>query len=424
MTLQFPNPNLSSQRASSSAVSNRLDDAEEARTSARLLGNLEALPPPMALPQRRRSGISGELISFLLCVVLPVLAATVYYVGYASKQYSASFNFVIRDTRTAANPGGVVSPLLSMLGGSNMASQAENYMVTEYILSRQAVDDLQAKISVRDMYSKADIDWWSRFDGSKPMERFLKYWQYMTTASFDEVTGTAAVEVRAFTPEDAYVIAKTLLSLSEKLVNETEQAPLMEGLRFAESELKRAEERLDQKRAVLTAYRNKETLIEPNSSVVLSNATLAGTLRATIAQIQTDTAALEKQKLSANSPQLQFLKVRLKSTQEQLVAVEAEVAKGKGGNSSIAQAVGRYEELDLERQFAQTMVLSAMQAVDQARANAIAQHIYITPYVRPAMPQTSLYPNRPIAILTVAGACFLFWTIGLLVVRSIREHLA
>ena len=37
----------------------------------------------------------------------------------------------------------------------------------------------------------------------------------------------------------------------------------------------------------------------------------------------------------------------------------------------------------------------------QARANAASQHLYITPYVRPHLPQSSTYPNRPLAILIV-----------------------
>jgi capsule polysaccharide export protein KpsE/RkpR len=54
----------------------------------------------------------------------------------------------------------------------------------------------------------------------------------------------------------------------------------------------------------------------------------------------------------------------------------------------------------------------------------MVQHLYVTPFVRPARPESSAYPNRVQSIVTIGLACFFFWTIGLLVTRSIREHLA
>jgi capsular polysaccharide transport system permease protein len=62
--------------------------------------------------------------------------------------------------------------------------------------------------------------------------------------------------------------------------------------------------------------------------------------------------------------------------------------------------------------------------LEQARSNAITKRLYLTAFIPPELPQISTYPNRPIAVLTVGLACLLLWTIGLLVSRSIREHLA
>jgi capsular polysaccharide transport system permease protein len=78
----------------------------------------------------------------------------------------------------------------------------------------------------------------------------------------------------------------------------------------------------------------------------------------------------------------------------------------------------------MERQFAQTMLTGALQALDQARANANAQHLYITPYVRPSLPTTSTYPDKFLSVLEVGGLAFVFWLILLLIARSMRERFA
>ncbi|WP_425065262.1 hypothetical protein [Reyranella sp.] len=156
----------------------------------------------------------------------------------------------------------------------------------------------------------------------------------------------------------------------------------------------------------------------------MSNTTLASTLRQLIAQYQTDLAAVLSGGVGQNASQVQSLRLRIKATQEQLKAVEAEVRSAKQGDQSLSEVVGRYEQLDAERQFALAMLTSTMQSLEQARSNSMARRLFVVPYVRPALPESSTYPNRPLAIATVGGACLLLWVIALLLGRSIREHLA
>jgi capsular polysaccharide transport system permease protein len=138
----------------------------------------------------------------------------------------------------------------------------------------------------------------------------------------------------------------------------------------------------------------------------------------------TDLGALDKQKLGPNAPAREVMQSRIKAVREQLAAVEAEVASVRDGSNPLSKVVSDYERLDLERQFAQTMVLSARQYLEQAKSAALAQALYITPFVRPAVPDSSTYPKR-IAAVAIAFVVFvILWLVGLLLVRSMREHLA
>ena len=376
------------------------------------------------LPRRRNRRSFGGYLSFVICVLLPTIAAGIYYFAFASDQYVVHFRFAVRDTSTAASTSAATSDLTALVGIASSSNPTENYMVAEFMTSQQAVEELQSRINVRELYARSSIDFASRMDVSEPIERFVRYWKNMTTAQFDQVTGIAWAEVRAFTPEDAYLVAKTLLSLGEELINEVAQRPQREAIRYAEAEVTRAEDRLKKVRGELSQYRDRTGLIEPTSSVVLANATVASTIRGAIAQIQTDISVLKKQGMKDNAAQLQTLRTRLKATEEQLKAVENQISTTETGDSSISQAVARYEQLDLERLFAQNLLTSTMQSLEQARSNAAAKRIYVVAFVQPALPQTSIYPRRWIATMTVAIACLLLWTIALLLGRSIKEHLA
>ncbi|WP_422012266.1 hypothetical protein [Reyranella sp.] len=387
--------------------------------------SIEMVGEPWAgeLPQRRGGRSLGGFLSFSLCVLLPAVLAAIYYFGFASPQYVVEFRFAVRDTNGTVSTSAATSGIIASLGVSSASNSNENYMVTEYMTSLQAVHDLQKRINLRQIYSRPFIDFWSRLDVSRSTEAFAKYWKdNVVKATYDTVTGISTGTVHAFTAEDSVLVATTLLSSADEMINDVAQRPLREAVRFSEAEVKRAEDRLRQIRDDLAKYREKEGLIDPMNNVVLSNATLAGTVRGLLTQLQTDKAALGKQGLGPNAPPVRSLDMRIKATEEQLKAIEAQVSSQPTG-TGISPLVARYEALDLERQFAQSMLTSTMQSLEQARANAVTKRLYITPFIQPALPQTSTYPNRFVATLTVTIACLFLWTIALLVSRSIKEHL-
>jgi capsular polysaccharide transport system permease protein len=362
----------------------------------------------------------GEKIWFGLSVVLPVAIATIYFAFFASSQYVAEFRFAVKDA-SMQSAGATSSNLMAMIGGTGSAAY-DNYLVTDYLISRQAAEELQSRINVTQLYARPEADWWARFDPTEPMEKFVTYWQNMVSARYDQVTGLAIAQVRAFTPEDALKIANSLVTLSEELVNRIASRTQNDAVRFAQQEVHRAEDRLKDIRAKLTEYRNKVGVIDPASSVVASNSTLTQNLRGVVTQLETQLQTLRLQNLQPNAPAVISLQNQINSTKEQLATLEGSVGRNKSG-AALSSVIAEYEQLDLERQFAQNMVTSTMAALDAARANAASQHLYITPYVRPSLPESSVYPRRILAIGTVAGLALIVWLIGLMLGRSVLERL-
>ena len=376
-----------------------------------------ALPGARAARKRSYSGYIG----FAVCVGIPVLLASIYYGFFASNQYAAEFRFAVQDNTPASSA--IPSSLTAVLGGGAGGVTNDNYIVTDYLLSRSAVDELEKRINVIGKYAKPTIDWWGRYDATKPIEKFVPYWQSMVAANFDQVTGLATVTIRAFSAQDALLIADTMVKLSEELVNQLAGRSQTDAVRFAQKEVERAQDRLKADRVKMTEFRSRVGVIDPTTSVTVSNSTLVTTQRASLASLETQLATYVRQNLAPNSPVVVTLKNQIKSVKEQLAATEADVGRGANG-TSLSKIVGEYEQLNLQVQFAQAMVTSTMQALDQARANAAAQHLYITPYVRPSLPQSPQYPNRPLAVATVGLIAFALWAIGLLILRSIRERFA
>ena len=374
------------------------------------------------LPQGGRKRSFGVLVSFILCVLIPVIGASVYYCAIASDQYVSEFNFVVRDSKSAVSgtSGGAVPAVMSMMGGAG--SSVENYMVAEYLLSGEAVEALQKRLDLVQMYSRPEIDWLARLDPSAPIERIIPYWRRMVSATYDQITGLGVAQIRAFAPKDAYEIASELVKLSETLVNDIANRPQRDAVRFAQDDVKRAEDRLRQTREDLAKYRDKELLIEPQADAVAGKIAVAQSLRTSISTMETELTILQSSKLSKNSSQFIGLQNRIEATRAQLRAVESQVGTARDGSTPLSKVVGEYERLDLERQFAQNLLNLSVQNLEQARSNALVQHVYVTAFIAPRMAQSSTYPKRITSILLLGLGCLLFWTVGMLIVRSVREH--
>jgi capsular polysaccharide transport system permease protein len=308
-------------------------------------------------------------------------------------------------------------------GQAMPGATTQNFIVVDYLQSGQVVEDLQKKIKVTDLYARPEITWFERFRKSNPLEAFERYFKWYLYSDYDQVTGLAIVSVKAFTPKDAHLIAKTMADLSEELVNRINERANNDAVRFAEEENVKAEQSLKQVNQELLAYRSKEGTINPTTGPVNTNIALVQALQGQLIDLQTQLGALGMQNLDLNNaPTARVLKSQIAAAKQQLTEVEAQIAHDSESARALAQVVGRYEELSFDQQYAESMVSQTMQALELARANAAAQHLYLEPYVAPATPESSTYPKRFLNTGLSFMAFFGAWLLGLLIVRSIQDH--
>lgn len=415
------------------------DEERETRPSPRRhvkteSSNIAFLPP---VPQAKSSNKIGQA-TFILVVLLPTIVTGIYMYFFAANQYVSEFRFSVLSQSAVPTPAGMTtqnssssngnsatgSAVSSMMSGGVQPALMTNFVVIDYMLSRQVVDELDQRIGLRKRYSSktSPADWWASLPAKRPTERFVDYWNSMVDAYFDETTGMASVRVRAFTPQDARDIAQEMVVLGEDLVNKMQKRPQEDAVRFAQAEVDRQEKKLKDIRAELAAYRTEEGVIDPTNSVA-TNVDLAKALKANLLQFQTELAALGDEQLAINAPAAQMLRSRVAATQEQYNKVEKEVNKDQTTGAALEKVVARFEKLNLDLQYQEGMVVTTRQALDQARAQLAIQSVYLTPYVSPAIPQAADYPKRWQTTLVVFLIALLIWVTGLMLTRAVNEHL-
>ncbi|MHC2017675.1 hypothetical protein [Methylobacterium sp. CM6247] len=401
---------------------------DEARRELALEGADDETFSLVPMPQPDHNW-SYMLISFGIVVLLPLCLLGMYFLFLATPQYFAEFRFSVTEVTPSAGPlgggasGGTTAAAVASAMGSHGAAvssgSAQNFVVIDYLKSRQVIDELSQTVDVREIYSRPEIDWPNRFDKSRSTEHLVRYWNKMVWANYDPLTGLASVEIKAFRPDDALTIANQLVTLSETLVNKIAKRAEEDAVKFAEKEVVRAKASLDKARAAMAEFREKEGVIDPIPSVVSGNTQLIGTLRGSVSQLEADYDTIRRQNLSETAPSVLALKSRVQAAREQLASVEREVSGSRSGRNVLAGVVARFESLDMDRQYAQAILLTSLQSLDRARASAAAQHLYLTPYVRPALPESAGGPRVLLSMMLGGFVLASIWFIGLLSVRSL-----
>ena len=76
----------------------------------------------------------------------------------------------------------------------------------------------------------------------------------------------------------------------------------------------------------------------------------------------------------------------------------------------------------IESEFAQKQLISAMTALEQARAMALVKTQYVVPIQHPTLPDESRYPRTWIFSLCAFFGFFFLYGMVRLIIASIREH--
>jgi len=354
---------------------------------------------------------------FLLLVALPTLLAALYYGLIASDIYISESSFVIKSPDQKRGQTSTLANLVQTAGLSG--GQEQTNEVLTYVRSRDALKALAKDLNVRDKFARPQADFFSRFPSpiaDDSFESLFKYYGKMVSARLDTESGTAIINVEAFTPQDAYVINRQLLDLSENLVNRLNARAQSKGIAEAQKQVDLATQRAKAARVALAEYRNAQALIDPSKQAV-GVLEIANTMIGERAALQAQLDLMER--LTPRNPSIPALRNRINAISVQIASQDSRVV---GNGSGIASKLGGYENLLVEQEFATQSLNAANAALVQARSEAQRQQYYLERVVDPNTPDKPLLPKRFINVLVVFAAATCLYFIAWMFMIGILEH--
>ena len=378
-----------------------------------------ATPPNRSQTQKPR--LNKLLWSFMLCVFLPMIAATAYYMTIATDRYAARAGFSIRGVDTSAGIDGIGA--ITGLASSG-STTSDSYIVLSYLASRELVEAVDAELDLRGAYAATDVDPLSRLVPDANAEEFVNYWQRRIRTQFDPTSGIIEFEVQSFSPEHARKIADAVLRLTQALVNDLSANARSDALRFAREEVELQEVRIRNALSAIRDFRASEQSVDPSASAALEIQLIAS-LESRLIDLNARISAL-RQTLDEDAPSMNALRRNAEALEAQIT--ERRQAIGNNvfddvGMSAVTQSLALYEELEVERSLVQQAYASALISLEQARRDADRQQRYLAIHLRPQAAQSAEYPRSLRNLLVLSFALVATWGIGALITYSVRDHL-
>jgi len=374
----------------------------------------------MPIPrQKRRNSLIQRLMGinrlFLLTVVLPTTMSIIYYGFLASDIFISESRFIIRSPQRQAATG--LGALLQGAGFSR--AQDDTYTVHDYMLSRDALQQLDKKMGLARSFSSTSVDRFSRFAGIDPdnsFEALHRYFQKRVTLSLDTASSISTLRVNVFNRDEAQKINSMLLEMGETLVNQLSERGRQDMMRFAAAEVALAETKVKNSALALSKYRTSKGVFDPErqSAIQLQQ---VSKLQDELITARTQLAQLRS--TSKKNPQIATLTARIEMLK---TVISEETAKVTGGAASLTDKAAEYEKFALERAFAEKQLAAALATLEQARNDALRKQFYLERIVQPGKPDVAVEPRRLRSVLVTFVVGLVLWGVLSLLVAGVREH--
>lgn len=383
-------------------------DLENApNTTAAVLGT--------AVPTRFLARLKRINRMFACVVVVPTVLSTIYFGVIASDVYVSESRFVVRSTKQQAR----LSVVGALMSGSGLSQADENtYPVIDYIESRDALRELNRGDYIAKAYA-SNGDFISRFHRrfDPSFEALWRYYgKHVVNVSADPTSGIAVLQVRAFDAADAAQINTRLLGLGEQLINRMNERAANDTVEFAQREVDSAGLKVKRAASALAAYRNRYGLFDPDRQSALR--------LQQVTALQTELFADQSQltqllALAPQNPQVAALRTAIAALQKQIDELTGTVA---GTKNSLSQRAAEYQQLQLDAQFSEKQLASALASFETAREEAAHKQLYLEAVVQPNTPDIAIEPKRVRSIVTTFVFCVVLWAVLVLLIASIKEH--
>lgn len=383
-------------------------------------GPARQVPAPIIEPPRRARFPVAATLSFLLLVFLPVTIVSWYALGLAADRYASRAAFSIRASETSPP-----QDLAGLIAGPAGVAAVDAQILYDFLHSQDIVRRIARRLDLADIFSATPTDPIFNLSPGQPIEDVVWHWTRMVDVGLDPSSGILTVEARAFTPIDAQRITSAIIEESAALANRLSDKARRRLVDATGREVEESEQRLRAIRLKLRRFRDGTQNVDPTQSATATLG-LVSELEGELARARVQLAELAGV-LSAEAPQVRTLRRRIATLETRIAEERTRLGRGAQPSEAsetdpLSTVVGRYEELLVDREFAEQAYTLALAAHQQALTEARRLHRHLAIHIEPTLSERAEYPVRGLWIAIALIVCLAGWAMLHLVMANIAER--
>jgi len=332
-----------------------------------------------------------------------LILTAIYLFAMASNRYTAKANFSIIVKEQSSID--MATGLSALLGAANSASQ-DTLSTLGFIQSSDLLLEIEDRFNLAEHFSAEKQDFVFNLSKDTLIEDRLEYYRKRILAQVNPNSGLIDLSVETYSPELSLEIAKYILMKTETFINEQNQEVATKQLTFAQAELNRTHQVIQQKERELITFQNTHKIVEPEA-IIQAQLEAIQTLR-----LEKISREIELATLRANSPQSPIIR-NLSSTIQGLdTEIKNQEATLSGDDQEkLNQLLVQFKELTLDLEFAIQLHKGAELMLETARTEAARNTRFFTIVQTPFLPEEDAYPRRwYLLISTVICSLLVFVT--------------
>ena len=206
----------------------------------------------------------------------------------------------------------------------------------------------------------------------------------MLFRSLDELSGAIVLRTIGLDPKASLNLNRFMLAKSEQFVNRLNQDISLKQRDFAEEELVRARDKLNQAKNRLLIYQEANTVIDPKGEAELASQTISK-LQEKLVELRVELATLKRQFKDPGEPEVAAIADQVRELEQQILKERRSLVSRKGRN--LNRKTADVLRLESEVGFATDSYKLALTAVEKARVESKRQQKFMAILSAPQLPE-------------------------------------
>jgi len=374
-----------------------------------------------ALGERFRSAKALRLparwtISPVSATALLVVVTAVYAFGLGRARFKVTSDFLIRQPL----PPGMLAPaVLGPLTGSPsmLRSLEDGRYLAFYLHSPEVMRRVFLRLLAERRYARRLPDLVAGLPADANRDQQLAFFRSQVQVWPQDLSGVIQLTTTGLDAQTALQLNQLLLQEARVFVNDMNQAISRDQLGFAQQEVQRSRQRLDQATAKLDAFKSRYGQLDPIQESAATSGLITA-LEASLVNLQVEEARLKRQFRDPQAPEVLVVTDQVQELQKQILKERDSVVSpgGKSLNNRATEAT----KLQNEVIFATENLKASMLAVENSRMESQRQLKFLVMLSDPQAPEVQDWNWRFQVFLGVVGGAIVIWGVAsfLLGIRS------